>query len=342
MAIRNLNFVTAMFALSILLMASLGCSQLAKLKKTSADPGNRSTANSKSNTGSVGPGKGGLDAKTQLYITKCFNPYANSVMGSYQRYTSWLKDADQGPTGKEPIVYGLYEIHGDGEDCAKAVGDANAMEPHVAAAEADADEFSKALKSAIERVNEVYKYYDQEDYKDDNFKLGKDLHSGLIQAFKNFEATNKKFSDDLDQLETKVSQDKLDELRSDPSKNFEYTVVDFNMKAQSVASYVQHMKYQDMNADELQKRTDDLEPALNAMKTAGKSRSVASMYFNAGDDLVKSTKELTRRIREHTPFEPIEKQELGTSAGWMVDGSPDKVLYSYNQLISRRSLLNIG
>jgi hypothetical protein len=39
--------------------------------------------------------------------------------------------------------------------------------------EAAADEFSKALKNAIEKVNEVYKYYDQEDYKDDNFKLGK-------------------------------------------------------------------------------------------------------------------------------------------------------------------------
>jgi hypothetical protein len=341
MAIRNVNFLTAALAVSVVLMASLGCSQLAKLKKPSADPGNRNTANSKPSNSSVEPGKGGLDAKTQLYITKCFNPYASSVMGSYQRYTSWLKDADQGPTGKEPIVYGLYEIHGDGEDCAKAVSDANGMEPHVTA-EADADEFSKALKTAIEKVNEVYKYYDQEDYKDDNFKLGKDLHPGLIQAFKNFEAANKKFGDDLDELETKVSQARLDELKNDPSKNFEYTVVDFNMKAQSVASYVQHTKYQDMNADELQKRTDDLEPALNAMKTAGKSRSVASMYFSAGDDLVKSTKELTRRIREHRPFEAIEKQELGTAAGWMVDGSPDKVLYSYNQLISRRSLLNIG
>jgi hypothetical protein len=69
---------------------------------------------------------------------------------------------------------------------------------------------------------------------------------------------------------------------------------------------------------------------------------MASTYFSAGDDLVKSTKELSRRIREHKPFDTIEKQEVGTSAGWMVEGSPDKVIYSYNQLISRRSMLNIG
>lgn len=328
--------------MAVLLMTSLGCSQLAKLKQTSTNPGNRGPAYPTPMSGSTDPGKGGLDAKTQLYIAKCYNPYANSVMNSYQRYTSWIKDVDQGPTGKESIVYGLYEIHGNGEDCAKAVIDANAMEPHIPETEAAADEFSKALKSAIEKVNEVYKYYDQEDYKDDNFKLGKESHAGLIQAFKNFEAANKKFSEDLDELETKTSQGRLDELRNDPSKNFEYSVVDFNMKAKAVVNYVEHTKYPDMNADELQKLTEELEPALNAMKDAGKSKTIASTYFSAGDDLVKSTKELMRRIREHKPFNSIEKEELGTQAGWMVDGSPDKVIYSYNQLNSRRSLLNIG
>jgi hypothetical protein len=341
MTTRNTSFVPALIAFSVLLTVSLGCGQLAKLKKGQDNPGNRGPGYPTPTNGSV-PVKGGLDAKTQLYITKCFNPYANSVMNSYQRYTSWIKNVDQGPTGKESIVYGLYEIHGDGEDCAKAVADANAMEPHVPDTETAADEFSKALKTAIERINEVYKYYDQEDYKDDNFKLGKDSHAGLIQAFKNFEAANKIFADDLDRLENQVSQARLDELKNDPSKNFEYTVVDFNMKAKAVVSYVQHKKYDEMNPDELQRLTEELEPALNAMKVAGKSRTMASTYFSAGDDLVKSTKELSRRLREHKPFDTIEKQEVGTSAGWMVEGSPDKVIYSYNQLISRRSMLNIG
>jgi hypothetical protein len=216
------------------------------------------------------------------------------------------------------------------------------MEPDLPDTETAADEYSKSLKDVIEKVNEVYAYYDQEDYKDDGFKKGKDAHAGLIQSFRNFEAADKKFGSALDEMEDKVSQARLDELRGDPSKNFEYTVVDFNMKAKKIAGYVQHNKYQEMSADDLQKLADELEPALNAMKDAGKTKTMASTYFSAADDLLKSTKELMRRIREHKPFDSIERDELGTQAGWMVEGSPDKVIYSYNQLIQRRSLLSIG
>ena len=340
---KRLNVVTGVLGLAMLFAVSLGCSQLAKLKQKPEPSENRGPAFPATNTtGTPSQTNSGLDEKTQLYITKCFNPYANSVMGSYQRYTSWIKNVDQGPTGKETLVYGLYEIHGDGEDCVKAVSDANAMEPHLPETEAAADEYSKALTAVIEKINEVYAYYDQEDYKDDGFKKGKEAHARLIQLFRGFEAANKKFGAALDEMEDKVSQARLQELSGDPSKNFEYTVVDFNMKAKKIAGYVQHNTYQDMSADDLQKLTDDLEPALNAMKDAGKSKTMASTYFSSADDLLKSTKELMRRIREHRPFESIEKEELGTSAGWMVDGSPDKVIYSYNQLIQRRSLLSIG
>ena len=343
MTTKSTNLFTVIAALTILLTISLGCSQLAKLRQPSNDPGNRGPAypTPGPNATPVKTGSG-LDEKTQLYITKCFNPYANSVMNSFQRYTSWIKNVDQGPTGKETLVYGLYEVHGDGEDCVKAVNEAKAMEPDMPDTEAVADEYSKALTSVIVKINEVYAYYDQEDYKDDGFKKGKEAHARLLELFRNFEAADKKLGIALDEMEDKVSQARLDELSGDPSKNFEYTLVDFNMKAKKVAGYVQHNKYQDMSADDLQKLTDDLEPALNAMKDAGKSKTMASTYFSAADDLLKSTKELMRRIREHRPFESIEKEELGTSAGWMVDGSPDKVIYSYNQLIQRRSLLSIG
>jgi hypothetical protein len=230
-------------------------------------------------------------------------------------------------------IYGLYEIHGDGEDCSAAVNTANAMEPHIAETEQTASEYSAALKQAIEQINGLSKYYDQGDYKDDNLKRGKEEHAALIQAFRNFEASNKKFSSQLDDLENQVSQARLDKLRSDPSKNYEYTIVDFQMKAKKIRSYVENTKYAEMKGDDLQALTDDLEPAINAMKDAGKAKKMASMYFNAADELLKDTKELMRRLRDHKPFTSFEKDELGTAAGWMVEGSPDKVIYSYNALL---------
>ena len=344
MTTKSVNLLTAIFSLAILLAVSLGCSQLAKLRAGEANNSNHDTGPLYPTPQKQGtPVKSGLDEKTQLYITKCFNPYANSVMSSYQRYTSWLKDPEKGPTGKESVVYGLYEIHGNGDDCASAIREANEMEPDLPEAEQAADEYVKALKDAIGQVNEIYEYYDQGDYKDDNFQKGKNAHAGLLQAFKNFEAADKKFGSELDDLEDKVSQARLDEIRDDPDRRFEYTVIDFNMKAKKVSSYVQRTKFTDMTADQLQQMTDELEPALNAMKDAGKDKNaMASMYFRSADEFFKDSKELMRRIRDHKPFGPGERELIGTQGGWMVEGSPDKVIHSYNELIRNRSMLNIG
>src|SRR5258707_7434549 len=132
MTTKSINVLTAVLALAMLLTVALGCSKLAKLRQKGSNTGNTGPAYpTPQKQGTPGQTKSGLDEKTQLYIAKCFNPYANSVMDSYQRYTSWIKDVDKGPTGKEMNIYGLYEIHGDGEDCATAIGKANDMDPDL-------------------------------------------------------------------------------------------------------------------------------------------------------------------------------------------------------------------
>ena len=335
------NILTAIFALSILLTFSLGCGVLSKIReKRAAEQSERDVpAFPTPEKATAEDVKGGISEKTQLYITKCFNPYANRVMDSYQRYTSWVKNEAAGPTGRESIVYGLYDVSGDGEDCIAAVSQAQEMEPELPEVEQTAGQYSAALKEAIYQIRGVYKYYDQEDYKDDKFVKGKEAHASLIAAFKKFEEVNKSFAAQLDDLESKVNEAQLDELRGDPAKKFEFSVVDFNVKAKKISSFVQRTPYASMNADELQNLNDELEPAINAMKAEGEGKMMASMYFSAADDLLKASKELMRRIRDKEPFDSFEKGILGTSGGWMVNGSPDKVIWAYNQLISRRSML---
>lgn len=339
---KSRSLLTIVVALSILLAVSLGCKQLAKLRETKTAEGNQNTfpeiPRPEKETKPDGI-ESGLSEKTQLYITKCFNPYANRVMDSYQRYTSWLKDENTGPTGKESLVYGLYDVNGDGEDCTSAVIKANEMEPDLPETERFAEQFSAALKEAVQQIRSVYKYYDQEDYKDDKFQKGKEAHASLIQAFKKFAEVNKEFAGELDDLEGKVSESQLEELRGDPARKFEYSVVDFNIRAKKVSSYVQRTSYGEMKADDLQAMNDELEKSINTMKDEGKSNTFGSMYFSAADDLLKASKELMRRIRDKKPFNSFEARQVGTSGGWMVEGSPDKVIYAYNSLISRRSML---
>lgn len=339
---NSTNILPAIFALSILLTFTLGCGILSRIREqrvveqTEREVPTFPTPEKPS----VEDVKSGMSEKTQLYITKCFNPYANRVMDSYQRYTSWVKNEASGPTGRESIVYGLYDVNGDGEDCIAAVAEAQEMEPELPEVEQAAGQYSAALKEAIHQIRGVYKYYDQEDYKDDKFAKGKEAHASLIAAFKKFEEVNKSFAEELDELETKVNEAQLAELSGDPSRKFEFVVVDFNVKAKKLSSYVQRTAYASMDADQLQTMNDELESSINAMKEQGKGNiSMASMYFSAADDLLKASKELMRRIRDKEPFDSFEKGILGTSGGWMVNGSPDKVIWAYNQLISRRSML---
>jgi hypothetical protein len=341
----NRRFFTALFAFALLLTATLGCRQLQNLRGGSSDSDNVNSdlpeIAAQGDETKPTSAKSGLNEKSNLYIGKCFNAYSNRVMDSYSRYASWIRDMKVGPTGKESIVYGLYDVNGDGSDCASAVSEAGDIEPDMPETEEIAERYSAALTEVIAAIRGVYKYYDQEDYKDDNFQKGKESHTGLVAAFEKFKAVNNEFQAEIDNIENEVAQQQLEQYRNDPSKKFAFSVVDFNIKAKKVSGYVQRTEYSQMSADELQAMNDEIEAAITQMKSNAGNDPFASLYFSAADDFVKASKELMRRIRDKKPFDDFERRQLGTAAGWMVEGSPDKVINKYNDLIQRRSSLRL-
>lgn len=341
----NRRFFTAIFAVAILLTVTLGCRQLQKLRGGSTDTEN---VNADRPDGPVlgdetrpTSAKSGLSEKANLYIGKCFNAYSNRVADSYQRYASWIKDMNVGPTGKESIVYGLYDVSGDGSDCASAVSEAGDMEPDMPETEASAEKFAAALTEVITAIRGVHAYYDQEDYKDDNFQKGREAHTGLVAAFEKFKAANSEFQTEIDDIENEVAQKQLEEYRHDPSKKFAFCVVDFNIKAKKVSNYAGRTEYAQMSADELQTMNDEIESAIAAMKANVGDNTMASFYFSSADEFLKASKELMRRIRDKKPFNDFERRQIGTPSGWMVEGSPDKVINKYNDLIRNRSMLRL-
>src|SRR5437870_3881038 len=102
----NQQIVTSLICVLMLLAVALGCKRLSQRNYNGS-------SRRGSNTNSGGKVTDGLTEKSNLYIKDCVNKYSSSVMNSYRRYASWLKDVEQGPTGKESIVYGLYEINSD-------------------------------------------------------------------------------------------------------------------------------------------------------------------------------------------------------------------------------------
>ncbi len=341
---NNQNLVTTIIALSMLLSISLGCRAIADRIKENAEPSSTPIAGEP-----IKPGKptgstsveGDLTEKTNLYISKCVNKYSNSIMNSYQRYTSWLRDPKAGPTGRETLVYGLYEVTGDGSDCEAAIKEANDSEPDMPAVEQAGEKYITALKEAAKQVADVYPYYNKDDYKDDGFKKGKESHSGLMAAFEAFEAANKDFTLEVDKLEDEVANNRLELYRNDASKKFAFAVTDFNIKAKKGLTYASRTPYKDLSADTLQTHIDEIDNATAEMKTAGTGNTMGSTYFSSADNYVKAMKDLMRRVRDKKPFSSTEASWVGTSAGWMVEGSPDKVVHEYNSLVRSRSFLRL-
>lgn len=342
---RN-SIINALICVSLLLAFTLGCKQISELQGRRDRVGTSDIPNgsgSGKNAGTTGNNGGAADSglrdKSNLYITECHNKYSNRVMTSFERYQSWIKNIEQGPTGKESIVYGLYDVNGDGKDCVEAISKAKALEPPLPETEEAADRYSEALQMVITQIRTVYSYYDQEDYKDDNFQKGKDAHQGLLKAFRDFQTANKEFNVQIDKLEDDVAQQQLDALRDDPSRKFDYLMVESGVKSKKIAMLVQNTEYSQIKVEDLQSLIDDFDKNTADMKAEGSKNPMASTYFSACDEFLKASKELARRIRDKKPFTDFERRQVGTMSGWMVEGSPDKVINKYNDLIQRRSFM---
>lgn len=323
--------VTLLICALLLFAVVLGCKQLGKRNT------NRLLTNRNSNSNG-GKSTDALTEKSNLYIKQCVNKYSNSVISSYRRYASWLRDLDAGPTGKEGLVYGLYDITGDGQDCVDAIKKAKGLEPPIADLETAADSYATALVQVVTQIKAIYPYYNREDYKDDGFQKGRAAHSALLAAFKNFEQANKGFDTEVDKLEDAVANKRLNELKGDASKKYEYLVVDTGIKSKNIVRFVKRTEYPQIKVEDLQPLIDEFEKATDDLKAAGAGKPISSFYLSSCDDFLKAAKELLRRVRDKKSFSDFERRELGSSAGWMVDGSPDKLINKYNTMIQRRGM----
>jgi len=88
---------------------------------------------------------------------------------------------------------------------------------------------------------------------------------------------------------------------------------------------------------ELTKALNDYEnivKATEAVSGADGGPKIGSMFVNNAKSFLTSAKQLTRRIRDKTPYSSGDKMMLSNAgSGWMVEGSPPRLLRDYNQLI---------
>lgn len=275
-------------------------------------------------------------SKMQAYIA-CYNTANENAQRSIERYASWV-DAKKGPTGKERHVYGLYSISEHiVQNCQKNVQAALQQQPALEPLDGAARSYAQALIALAPLVDEAHKYYERENYKDDGFAKGKQMHAPLVQAMQAFDAASQSFASALETENDKLLAEELKQIEKTEGRKLLYWRMLTMAEAKQLANLLSEDSF-DLNQAtaqlaEFEQAADEL--AAYAKVHKNELPTAWSFMDSAVENFRIAAKERVRRVRDKKPYSSTERNWVGTSSGWMVNGSPDKLIRKYNELVSR-------
>ncbi|WP_420132679.1 YiiG family protein [Rhodopseudomonas sp.] len=271
-----------------------------------------------------------LTEKLNAYIG-CLNRLSGRAFDARERYFSWA--AKSGPTGKERIIYGTYTIY-ETKDCRASVEKANALEPHEADLEAAASAYADAVGKLEPLLKETDDYYTQQDYKDDKMAKGKALHPRLVAAWDTFADADRKLRSGVETIKDRQSAEKLAEIERSEGRKARYQVEATMIDAKRVVRAVNTDK-PDLAALTEAVGAYEKTVAANEPFTEGeRNMKIGSMFMSNAKSFLVTAKQLMRRLRDKTAYSSGEKMMLNNAgSGWMVEGSPPRLLRDYNQLV---------
>ena len=249
-----------------------------------------------------------LAEKTNLYV-KALNA-ASNVQRSYDRYASWV-NVKKGPTGKENYIsYGLYEISDSSvKDMATAATKGPALLPALPDVDAAVLKMAGAAKTLAPLVKQAEDYYEQEDYKDDGAKKGRELHEQMMPLFTEVFAAEKVLRSGLDAVKAEVDRRQLAQIEKEHGKNYEWHLRNYLIAAKALMD----LAPSDANAPMIQpapyqKRFGVLETAYNGFTQFGtehpdevKKVLLASFVESTVKDFYAATKFLRRVVEAPKP-----------------------------------------
>lgn len=265
--------------------------------------------------------------KLNAYVS-CINRLSERSYESRKRYFSWV--GKNGPTGKERIIYGTYTIY-DTSDCRKSVEKVNALEPRDAALEAAASAYAEAVSRLEPLLKEADDYYSQENYKDDRMAKGRALHPRLVAAWDAFASADQALRSGVEAINDKRAVERLAAIEASEGRKARYHVEALMIQAKRV------LRTQDTAKPDLAAITqalNDYESAVKALEQLpADDAKIGSFFIGNAKSFLTSAKQLMRRIRDKVPYSQGDRMMLNAGSGWMVEGSPGRLLRDYNQLI---------
>lgn len=280
-----------------------------------------------------------LTTKLNAYV-ECLNSIDGSVRDSAQSYVEWMANAEKGPTGKERNVSVLGDVNPYKlKDCTKGINEASKASPKLPVLDAAAIQYLADLTTLQPLVSQAHLYYSQEDYKDDGFAKGKQMHQPLIKAFDRFMKSSDQFDAEVEKENNAVVAAQLVEIEKSEGRHCRYYRLALVTQAKQLAALLTSPA---PDMDGMTKAIDAYSTLLaEAEKATASEADKPSNWYNfrvSTVNFLKDCKDRMRRIRDKTPYSTGEQLMLGKS-GWMISGSPMCVLKSYNELVGTSNSL---
>ena len=207
------------------------------------------------------------------------------------------------------------------------------MEPHDAALEAAATAYAAAVSALEPLLKEADDYYSREDYKDDRMAKGKALHPRLVAAWDGFANADRTLRDAVEAINDKRALAKLAAIEQSEGRKTHYYIEALMIQAKRVLRAADASKPDLAAITQAVGAYEDAVKGADAASGAGDGPKIGSLFMSDANAYLVTAKQLMRRIRDHVPYSSGDKMMIGAGSGWMVEGSPPRLVRDYNQLV---------
>jgi Protein of unknown function (DUF3829) len=265
----------------------------------------------------------------------CINRLSSRAFDSRARYVDWAGDKAK-MKNKPRNVLGLYTIY-ETEDCAKGVAEAKSVAPAHAGLESASEAYVKTVQVLEPLLKEADDYYQQENYRDDKFAKGKEMHGPLLAAWEEFGKADGTLRGIVAKIGDERQLAELAEVEKKEGRKSRFHIMNTFLNAKALVRLETDVEMSKMDLPKVQEQLAAYEKAVKELESFNEGEGggkIDSFYLSSAKDVLITGKNLMRRVRDKQRFSEGDQMMLSQpGAGWMVEGSPPRLIHDYNQLV---------
>jgi hypothetical protein len=268
---------------------------------------------------------GGVDLQA---TTEKFNAYVSFMnrslraVTSIERYKSWV-NMKKGPTGKERIIYGLYEVYDTKDEAAAATAELT-QPPLIPELDSAMRDYIAANDVLGPILNEANGYYERKDYLADKMAEGKALHAKIVPAAAAFLAARARLDAVFTVEKAKVDQLQLAAIEKSEGKKANWHVKNVMIAAHDVIDLMPDNAKPVVDLPTFDAALVKYAVAVKEMDTYGAGNSNAFSAFSS------MPRDLLGKLREF-------REKLGRAKGDARRGAGSDITWivnDYNMMVS--------